>query len=64
MYLLSGLFLSPRGRLQVSALYCVSYYLLITASKRFALAELLTNAFLPVVCFLFVKVLAQQQEDD
>ncbi|QNI31478.1 hypothetical protein H7849_20740 [Alloacidobacterium dinghuense] len=61
MYLLSGLFLPPRGRLQVSALYCVSYYLLITASKRFALAELLANAFLPVVCYFFVKILVKQR---
>jgi hypothetical protein len=61
MYLLSGLFLPERERLKAAALYCLSYYLLISASKHFAMAELLTDAFLPVICFFFLRVLLEEK---
>jgi len=61
MYLLSGLFLPERERLKAAALYCLSYYLLISAAKHFAMAELLTDAFLPVICFFFLNVLLEEK---
>jgi hypothetical protein len=61
MYLLSGLFLPERDRLKAAVLYCLSYYLLISASKHFAMAELLTDAFLPIICFFFLKVLFEEK---
>ncbi len=61
MYRLSSLLLPERERLKAAALYCLSYYLLISASKHFAIAELLTDAFLPILCFFFLKVLFREQ---
>jgi hypothetical protein len=61
MYRLSSLFLPEQDRLKAAALYCLSYFPLITASKHFAIAELLTDAFLPIICFFFLKVLFQEQ---
>ncbi len=61
MYLLSRRFVS-RSRSQAAAvLYTLSYFLLLTALKHGAIAELMTDAFMPLLIAFFVDALHTDQ---
>lgn len=61
MYALSGLLLAEEDRIKAAALYTLSYFLLVTADRHFAVAELLTDALLPLLCYFLLKVLLHKQ---
>ncbi len=55
MYRAAGYFISPQDRLTAAVLYMGSPYLLLTAINRFAAAELLTMAWLPLILLYFYE---------
>ncbi len=57
MYAVSGEFVNKRARMHAAILYMLSPYLITTALVRFAAAELLTFAWLPLVGLFFYRAL-------
>ena len=61
MYHASGYFVPPADRLTAAILYLGSPYLLLTAINRFAAAELLTMAWLPLILLYFYQAIRLRQ---
>jgi hypothetical protein len=57
MYALARRFFDPTRSAAAAVLYTLSYFLLITALKHAALAELMVDAFLPLTLLFFLDVL-------